>query len=93
MDIKIAKAYRTTSNEALCILTGTTPIEIEAEETAQLYRIKRDRQNQQLDHEVEPKDWTHPADTESVNITKDRNTRFKYLQVEARVKTESDGEQ
>jgi hypothetical protein len=26
MNIKIAKAYRTTSNEALCILTGTTPI-------------------------------------------------------------------
>jgi len=32
MNIKIAKAYRTTSNEALCILTGTTPIEIKAQE-------------------------------------------------------------
>jgi hypothetical protein len=34
MNIKIAKAYRTTSNEALCTFTGTTPIEIKVEETA-----------------------------------------------------------
>jgi hypothetical protein len=43
MNIKIAKAYRTTSNEALCTLTGITPIEIKAEETANIYRIIRDR--------------------------------------------------
>jgi len=77
MNNKIAKAYRTTSNEALCILTGTTPIEIKAEETAKLYRITRDRQNHQLDHEAEPKDWTHPADSVSTSKTK-RKTRFKY---------------
>jgi hypothetical protein len=73
------------SNEALCILTGITPIEIKVEETPKSYRIKRDRQNHQLDHEVQPKDWTHPADTESVSKT-NRNTRFKYLQVKARMK-------
>ena len=28
INIKIAKAYRTTSNEALCALTGITPIVI-----------------------------------------------------------------
>jgi len=43
MNIKIAKAYRTTSNEALCILTGTTPIELKAEEAANPYRITRDK--------------------------------------------------
>jgi hypothetical protein len=48
MNIKIAKAYRTTSNKALCILTRT-PIEVKAEETAKLYRITRDRQNHQLE--------------------------------------------
>jgi hypothetical protein len=42
MNIKISKAHRTTSNEALCIFTGITPIEIKAEETATLYRITRD---------------------------------------------------
>jgi hypothetical protein len=62
MNIKIAKAYRTTSGEAVCILTGITPIEIKAAETIRLYHITRDRQNSQLDHKVEPKDWTHPAD-------------------------------
>jgi len=45
MIIKKAKACRTISNEAFCILTGTTPIEIKAEETAKLYRIASDRQN------------------------------------------------
>ena len=28
VNIKMAKAYRTVSHEALCILTGMTPIEI-----------------------------------------------------------------
>jgi hypothetical protein len=56
MYIKIAKFYRTISNEALCILTGTTLIELKAKEAANLYRIARDKQNHQLDHEVEPKD-------------------------------------
>ena len=45
INIKIAKAYRTTSNDALSILTGTTPIEIKAEGAANLYRITRDIQN------------------------------------------------
>jgi hypothetical protein len=43
MNIKIAKAYRTTSNEALCTLTGITPIEIKAEESANVYRNITDR--------------------------------------------------
>ena len=64
MNIKIAKTCRTTSNEALCIVAGTTTtVEIKAEEASSLYRIARDRQNHQLDHEVEPKDWTQPADS------------------------------
>jgi len=37
INIKIAKAYRTTSNEALCVLTGMTPIAIKIEEMAELY--------------------------------------------------------
>ena len=105
MNIKISKAYRTTSHEALCTLTGLTSIVIKAEETAQVhritrdrqnrqlvYRITRDRQNRQLDHEEEPKHWTHPADSESACKTKKRNTRFTFLQMEARTNTESDWE-
>jgi hypothetical protein len=44
------------------VLTGITPIVIKAGEIAKLYRITRHGQNSQLEHEVEQKDWTHPAD-------------------------------
>jgi hypothetical protein len=77
MNIKIAKAYRMTSNDALCILTGNTPVEIKAEETANIYRITRDKQNHQLELEAEPKDWTHPAD--SVRIS-DQNEAKEHRQ-------------
>jgi hypothetical protein len=73
MNIKITKAYRKTSGEALSVLTGITSIEIKVAETDRLYRITRDRQNRQLDHEEEPKNWTHPADSESANKIKKRN--------------------
>jgi len=52
----------------------------------------RDRQNHQLDHEVELKDWTHPADSELASKTKERNTEFKYSQMEARTNTVLDRE-
>jgi len=38
-NIKIAKAYRTTSHEALCVLTGITPIMTELGNLAQRYHI------------------------------------------------------
>ena len=79
MNIKIAKAYQTTSNEALCILIRTTPTEIKAEDTANLYRIIRDRQNHQLDHEVQLKDWTHPAD--SVTISEQNKANEHTIQI------------
>jgi hypothetical protein len=79
MNIKIAKAYRMTSKEALCILTGLTPIEIKAEETAKLYRGKRDRKNHQLDHEVEPIDWTQPAG--SVRISEQNEDKEHTIKI------------
>jgi hypothetical protein len=42
INIKMAKAYRTVSNETLCILTGLTPIAIKIEEAIQFYKITRD---------------------------------------------------
>jgi len=42
MNLLIAKAYRTTSSEALCILAGTTPIIIKAEEAAKRYDVGKD---------------------------------------------------
>jgi ribonuclease HI len=69
-NIKIAIAYRTTSNEALRTLTGLTPIVIQAEEAAKLYTM-RNSQAQETDHEVQPKDWLHPAD--SVRVTEQQD--------------------
>jgi hypothetical protein len=64
INIKIAKAYRTVSNEALCIITGLTPIHIKIKETLELYKIVRGNRhkNLQIDHDKLPKQWLHPAD-------------------------------
>ena len=61
------KAFRTTHNEDFCTLTGLIPVVINAEEAAKLYNIIRNSQDHEIHHEVQPKDWLHPAD--SVRIT------------------------
>jgi hypothetical protein len=68
INIKIAKAYRTTSGEALCTLTGLTPIVINAEEEAKIYNVMRGRGSTQneIDKDDKPKEWLHP--TEIVRI-------------------------
>jgi len=43
INIKMAKAYHTTSSEALCILTGMTPINIKLEEVVKRYNINKKR--------------------------------------------------
>ena len=57
INIKIAKAYRTVSNEALCIITGLKLIHIKIKETAELYNIGRGNSYKklQIDHEKPPK--------------------------------------
>jgi ribonuclease HI len=67
INIKIAKAFRTTSNEALCIVTGLIPITIQAEEEANIYNKIRKSTDNEIDKPTPPKDWIHPAD--SVKIT------------------------
>ena len=53
MNLLIAKAHRTTSSEALCILAGTTPIIIIAEEVAKRYDVwKGHRANTQKTERV-----------------------------------------
>jgi len=57
INTKVAKAYRTVSNEALCINTGLKPIHINIKETAELYKIvKRNGYvNLKMDHDKLPK--------------------------------------
>jgi len=41
INIRIAKAYRTVSNEALCILTGLTPIDLKMEKAFLFYHLTK----------------------------------------------------
>ena len=45
INISMAKAYRTTSSEALCMLTATTPIIIKLEEIVKRYNTKERKAN------------------------------------------------
>jgi hypothetical protein len=83
VNIRIAKSYRTVSNEALCIINGHTPIDIKLEETALLCHITRRNKSeieqdtrltngqQFIDHDAQPKYWLHPADTVSISEHQD----------------------
>jgi hypothetical protein len=65
----MAKTYRTISHEALCILTGITPISIKAQEVVTQYNITTRRciQKYQIDKAENPRNWLHSADIVSVN--------------------------
>ena len=56
INVKIAKAYRTVSNEALCIITGLQPIDIKIKDTAEFYEIVRGKRHKNLliDHDKPP---------------------------------------
>jgi hypothetical protein len=51
------------SNDALCIITGLTPIHVKIKETAELYKIIRGNRHKNLpiDHDKLSKQWLHPA--------------------------------
>jgi hypothetical protein len=63
--MKIAKAYRTVSSEALCILTGLTPVAIKIEEVTQFYELTRGskKEGALVDCDMEVKYRNHPAET------------------------------
>jgi len=64
INIQMAKAYRTVSNEALCVLTGMMPIDMKIEEAAQLYQLTKGTANDktQFDKDMEVRYWQHPAE-------------------------------
>jgi len=63
INIRIAKSYRTISNEALCMITGLTPIDIKIKETAQLFQItkRNKKEEEQFNLDTRTKHWLHPA--------------------------------
>jgi hypothetical protein len=85
INIRMAKAYRTTSSKALCMTTGMTPKHIKLEEVVKRYNIKEKLGNRtiELDHDVEFKYWLHLAEA----VTKDEVVGNE----EATVKAYTDG--
>ena len=65
INIRTAKAYSTVLNEALCIITGLTPIDLKIEEAFQFCKLTRgSKQDEALvDCDMELKYWHHPAET------------------------------
>jgi ribonuclease HI len=68
INISMAKVYRTTSSEALCMVTAMTPTTIKLEEIVKRYNTNKRMSSGliELDHEVEYKYWPHPADVEPI---------------------------
>jgi len=59
INLRMARAFRTTSGDALCILTGMKPIIIKIEEIVKQHEFKERQPNREeyLDHEVEYRHW------------------------------------
>jgi hypothetical protein len=80
ISFRIAKAYRTISHEALCILTGLTPINIKAEEIITLYNITgRNNQKYQFDNIENPRKLLHPVDITCVDTHDDTQDDVEQL--------------
>ena len=58
INLRIAKSYRTVSNETLCVINGIIPINIKIEETGKFYEITKGI-GTQYDREME--NWNHLA--------------------------------
>jgi hypothetical protein len=81
INIKMAKAYRTVSSEALCVITGMTPIHLKIEQAAEFYlhTSSHIKDKEQLDNNKEARFWQHPA--ESVIRATDGNEEDSQLQI------------
>jgi len=73
--IKTAKACRTVSNEALCIINGVTPINIKIDEAAKYFAITKG-EGEIYDKETDIKYWTHPAKHISVIEAQEDSTQY-----------------
>jgi hypothetical protein len=63
INIKISKAYRKVSNDALCILTDLTHNATKIEEAFQIYQLTKVRTKDEalVDLKVGVRYWHHPA--------------------------------
>jgi hypothetical protein len=81
VNIKIAKAYRTVSNETLRTPTGLTPITIKIQEASQYYRIIRgcEKEDPNVETRMGTQYWQHPAETTFLSEETKDKAQFKYI--------------
>lgn len=68
-NIKIAKAYRTVSYDASCIIAGIQPIDLTIAGKVNLYDAMHG--GRQYDAPLEPSNWTHPAEKVHIKETEE----------------------
>ena len=81
INIKIPKAYRTNSNETLCILTELTPIAIKREKACQFYEQTKgsSKLGALIDRDTEVTYWHHPAET--INFLTENSEETSTVQI------------
>jgi len=85
----MARAYRTTSSEALCILTGMTPIIPKLAEIVKQYSFRGKQQNQDIniDQDIEYRLWPHPARAVTIKeIETNEEATISHILTEANIK-------
>ena len=65
MNIKIAKAYRTISYDASCVIAGVRPIQITIEQKVQTY-METKIKNPEYDAPLEVRYWRHLAELPTI---------------------------
>jgi len=85
----MAKAYRTVSHEALCVVTGMMPIDIKIEEAARLYQLTKGTANNNtlFDKYMEVIYWQHPAEASIRSTDEKEETGSLHIYTDGR-KTE-----
>jgi hypothetical protein len=68
-------------NEALCILTGLTPIDIKVEEAFLFYHLTKcsTKEKALVDRDMEVKHWQHPAET--ITFLTENNEETSTIQI------------
>ena len=90
LNIKIAKAYRTVSNDALCIITGLMPIHLKILEVAKFYEISKSK-DELYDRDTEPHTWIHPAKHIAIIEGHDDSTHYIHAYTDGSKNEEGTG--
>jgi len=81
INIRIAKAYLTVSNEALCILIGLTAIATKIDAAYQFYQLTKGSTKLEtlIDRDTEVTYWHHPAET--INFLTENSEETSTVQI------------